>query len=331
MGGACVRVPAAPPGEARPCVHTRTHHEHGTYLRAQLDGCRCEECTRAAYRQAKEYRMGRRRPQARVPAVRVAAHLAALLGRTPRSVLRYAYLRSGLVLAETVAPILALPVPAGVDAPGAGGLVDSVGTRRRLRALAMAGWCAEDVAAWSGVHASTLARVREGHTSTVRASTRAAVAVVYAALCAWAPQEGRRRPTRAVGADEARGWVGPARWAGVDVDDPAAAPLPAAEDPGPGRVRAAGGVGPLPTGVVVVSCQVGPGGGRLVLRVRGSGGVVVADLRSHAVRLLVARAAAVGLMPARRPVTDWAAPARTVTARAPLAPAGPVPAGGGVR
>ena len=288
--------------------------------------------------------MGRRRPRPRVPAVRVAAHLAALraagvgcedvaalLGRTPRSVLRYAYLRSGLVLAETVAPILALPVPAGVDAPGAGGLVDAVGTRRRLRALAVAGWCPEDVAAWSGVHASTLARVREGHTSTVRASTRAAVAVVYAALCAWAPQEGRRRPERAVGADVARGWVGPARWAGVDVDDPAAAPLPAAEDPGPGRVRAAGGVGPLPTGVVVDSCQVGAGGGRLVLRVRGSGGVVVADLRSHAVRLLVARAAAVGLVPARRPVTDWAAPARTVTARAPLAPAGPVPAGGGPR
>lgn len=286
--------------------------------------------------------MGRRRPQARVPAVRVAAHLAALraagvgcedvaalLGRTPRSVLRYAYLRSGLVLAETVAPILALPVPAGVDAPGACGLVDAVGTRRRLRALAVAGWCSEDVAAWAGLDASTLARVREGHTSTVRASTRAAVAVVYAALCAWAPQEGRRRPERAVGADMARGWVGPARWAGVDVDDPAALPLPA-DGPGPGRGRvlAAGGTGPLPTGVVVVSCQVGAGGGRLVLRVRGSGGVVVGDLRSHAVRLLVARAAAVGLVPARRPVTDWAAPARTVTARAPLAPTGAASAGG---
>mgnify|MGYP000958089844 CR=1 FL=1 len=286
--------------------------------------------------------MGRRRPQARVPAVRVAAHLAALraagvgcadvaalLGRTPRSVLRYAYLRSGLVLAETVAPILALPVPAGVDAPGAGGLVDAVGTRRRLRALAVAGWCSEDVAAWAGLDASTLARVREGHSPSVRASTRAAVAVVYAALCAWAPQEGRRRPERAVGADTARGWVGPARWAGVDVDDPAAAPLPA-DGPGPGRGRVlvAGGTGPLPTGVVVDSCQVGAGGGRLVLRVRGSGGVVVGDLRSHAVRLLVARAAAVGLVPARRPVTDWVASARTVTARAPMAPAGPA---GGVR
>ena len=286
--------------------------------------------------------MGRRRPQARVPAVRVAAHLAALraagvgcadvaalLGRTPRSVLRYAYLRSGLVLAETVAPILALPVPAGVDAPGAGGLVDAVGTRRRLRALAVAGWCSEDVAAWAGLDASTLARVREGHSPSVRASTRAAVAVVYAALCAWAPQEGRRRPERAVGADTARGWVGPARWAGVDVDDPAAAPLPA-DGPGPGRGRVlvAGGTGPLPTGVVVDSCQVGAGGGRLVLRVRGSGGVVVGDLRSHAVRLLVARATAVGLVPARRPVTDWVASARTVTARAPMAPAGPA---GGVR
>lgn len=327
-------------GQSRPCGHTRVHHEHGTYNRAHLDGCRCRACTRAHRRRRKLYAAGLRPVlPPMVPAVRVAEHISALVesglthydiaqraGLSYLSVRRHAYRRAGRCRWESVERILAIPAR---GAASAAGYVDATGSRRRLRALAVAGWCSEDVAAWAGLDASTLARVREGHSPSVRASTRAAVAVVYAALCAWAPQEGRRRPERAVGADTARGWVGPARWAGVDVDDPAAAPLPA-DGPGPGRGRvlAVGGTGPLPTGVVVDSCRVGAGGGRLVLRVRGSGGVVVADLRSHAVRLLVARAAAVGLVPARRPVTDWVASARTVTARAPMAPAGPA---GGVR
>lgn len=33
---------------ARPCVHPRAHHQHGTYGRYNGDGCRCSACVDAA-------------------------------------------------------------------------------------------------------------------------------------------------------------------------------------------------------------------------------------------------------------------------------------------
>ena len=96
-------------GQSRPCVHTRVHHEHGTYNRAHLDGCRCRACTRAHRRRRKLYAAGLRPVlPPMVPAVRVAEHISALVesglthhdiaqraGLSYLSVRRHAYRREG--------------------------------------------------------------------------------------------------------------------------------------------------------------------------------------------------------------------------------------------
>lgn len=76
-------------GQSRPCGHTRVHHEHGTYNRAHLDGCRCRACTRA-HRRRRTARGGRRRTDsprrkpARRPVRRRAAAAAGTTTRKPR-------------------------------------------------------------------------------------------------------------------------------------------------------------------------------------------------------------------------------------------------------
>jgi len=114
-------------------------------------------------------------------------------------------------------------------------LVDATGTRRRLRALAVAGWHLGLLQSATGVSRSELGVVRRGGLPTVRAATAEAVRAVYERLEGCAPGDfGHRskdvvatvrRATRA-------GWVGAAGW-GEDIDDPAAAPAPAgaAADP----------------------------------------------------------------------------------------------------
>lgn len=44
---------------ARPCLHPRAGHQHGTYLAYQLDRCRCAECKDAGYKYKKRSRRTR--------------------------------------------------------------------------------------------------------------------------------------------------------------------------------------------------------------------------------------------------------------------------------
>ena len=228
---------AAPAGESRPCTHPRVHHEHGTYNRAQLDGCRCERCTRAIRRRRKQYQLGiKPAVSPLVPAVRVAEHLAALrqagvshrnvaerVGKSYSAVRRYAYLRQGRVRFESVKEILAIPVPDGPVL--ADGYVDATGTRRRLQALAVMGWPLAAQAQRMGLSSATLTDIRMGNVQAVRARTAATVAGWYRYLVSHPPMPHERSAlsesiTQRVGA----GWVGPMAWDQGAIDDPRARP-----------------------------------------------------------------------------------------------------------
>lgn len=246
-------VPAAPAGESRPCVHRRVHHEHGTYNRAQLDGCRCGSCTKAIRRRRKQYRLGiKPAVSPLVPARRVAEHLAALreagvshrnvaerIGRSTSAVRRYAYLRDGRVRFESVKEILAIPVPSR-PVP-ADGYVDAVGSRRRLQALAVMGWPLGVQAQRMGLSQAALTHIRMGRVLVVRARTAALIAGWYRYLLAHPPRPHERSTAadaivRRVGAN----WVGPMAWGQGAIDDPSARPWDETDETTTGEPAAAG-------------------------------------------------------------------------------------------
>ena len=98
----------------------------------------------------------------------------------------------------------------------------AIGTRRRLQALTAAGWSTSQLADRLGVTKSAIAQLRSTHQTRVLANTASDVAALYEA-CWWRTPLGRYR-ARAERYAEARGWVPPWRWDGLDLDDPAAEP-----------------------------------------------------------------------------------------------------------
>lgn len=126
---------------------------------------------------------------------------------------------------ETAAAILAVPV--SLSAAPAAARVDAAGTRRRVEALAAAGWPQAEVAARLGMPPTSLSQVlhRRGQVS---AATARAVADLYDELWDQAPPEGTRREriasARARRTAAERGWAPPLAWDDAAIDDPLAAP-----------------------------------------------------------------------------------------------------------
>lgn len=96
--------------------------------------------------------------------------------------------------------------------------VNSVGTVRRLRALAVLGHRVKDIAAASGHMPGALSKILNGHSTGVRGATAQDIATVYEA---WQHQAGPCERTRRRAARE--GWHGPDAW-DDNIDDPAAEP-----------------------------------------------------------------------------------------------------------
>lgn len=101
-------------------------------------------------------------------------------------------------------------------------MVPIVGTQRRLRALAAEGWTFEVLAAalpGQGYHRNMVGRwARTGEK--VYASAAADVATLYADLES-TPGPSYRSRVRA----REKGWPGPERWFGLDMDDPEVEPM----------------------------------------------------------------------------------------------------------
>lgn len=225
----------------RDCQHRRAHHEHGTSTAYILDGCRCAQCGAAHARDIKRYRLsvaeGRQRLiDASVPRDHVRALMAAgmsiqdiadRLGQTRGSVCRYLYGSQRRVLPAAIRGLMAIPVPAAAPAGGSG-YVPATGTRRRIHALEALGWSTRVIADRTGVSRDNLVRISTGRSQLVRAATAAAVASAYASMEVRPPtveESPQASRVRAVAAS--RGWVPPLAWDDdVDLDDPAARPMP---------------------------------------------------------------------------------------------------------
>ena len=112
------------------------------------------------------------------------------------------------------------------------GLVPSLGSTRRLRALAREGWPARAIASATKLSPRTVMRIRAGQRHWVQAAVAAAIADVYDVVSSLDPARmlpptraarDAVRFTRALAAR--RGWsYTPAAWEGLNIDDPTADP-----------------------------------------------------------------------------------------------------------
>ncbi len=98
----------------------------------------------------------------------------------------------------------------------------ATGIRRRLQALTASGWSSSQLGDRLGVSKSAVAQLRSTGQARVLATTAVDIAALYEA-CWWRTPPGRYQ-ARAERYAEARDWVPPWRWDGVDLDDPEARP-----------------------------------------------------------------------------------------------------------
>lgn len=218
------------------CTHPRARHQHGTYACYQRDACRCEPCRTVANRRAKAARVRAETGQsALVPAERTRTHLAMLMDTlTMGQIARRSGVhptalhlvlgmpdgrRSKRVARKTERAVLA--VRADRHGPERGGLVDSLGTQRRLRALVAMGWTARSLTARLGCSSRTMQLLLHGDRVEVLVTTRDRVRDLFADLSRRTPPAGRYT-TRARNVARSHGWHGVGAW--TDIDNPACMP-----------------------------------------------------------------------------------------------------------
>ncbi|GGS41227.1 hypothetical protein F2B00_03145 [Streptomyces parvus] len=208
---------------------------HGTPARYQgprrhddWTPCRCTDC-RTAVRRAEKIRDLRRRRGHNSFLSRhiVAAHLRTLLdnGWTGKMVADAAginrktvwnILNSDVttVRHDTARAVLALTPTRRPD-----GTVPSVGTRRRVHALAAMGWPLSWIAEQAGLSFTGLRDLSAGRTKSVKGTYRDAIDALYRTHSMRpGPSQAARRT--ALG----KGWVTAAAWDGAVIDDPSAEP-----------------------------------------------------------------------------------------------------------
>lgn len=219
------------------CQHPRAHHQHGTYLAWKKDGCRCEPCQRAGYREEKA--IGLRTltgTHTYTDAGPARAHLQLLLTELTigqveaRSGLHRTGLRSLLgdrlprtkrITRKTEAALLAVPFTR-VDNRDQHVLVDPTGTIRRLKALMALGWPAGQLVARLGWSHRTL-WVLMRSPGPIRAHTRHDVIELYAELSSRLPAPSRQVTARRR-LSQRYGWAPPAAWDDDEIDEPGATP-----------------------------------------------------------------------------------------------------------
>lgn len=229
------------PRIARECTHGGIH-EHGTRVAYVKDRCRCEDCTTAS-RVAEQKRRRARLygiDAGLVDAQPVRDHLA-VLSEAGIGYKRAAKLAGVSVTAvqtvlyhhpdrpdagparrvkrETAEKILG--VEPSLDILGAGALVPSRGTARRVQALVARGWSQEKIAARAGITSQRIRPILDGAAAT--AATVRAINALYEELWDQAPPESTHRDkiaaSRARGRAARMGWVPPAAWDDIDHDE----------------------------------------------------------------------------------------------------------------
>jgi hypothetical protein len=207
--------------------------DHGDPRRFRR-GCRCDDCRAGERRRRRTSnylcatgRRTNREPQAasrHVHALRRAGmndgQILAAAGICPDVL--YRLLRGGRISASNERKILAVPVaaPARVDRPGRY-LVDGTGTRRRLRALTVAGWTSTAIGDRLGVTREFVNELTNREQGGVHARTAGRVREMYLQIWDQRPEDHGVLPwvaQRLRRSAAARGWHPAAAW--DDIDDP---------------------------------------------------------------------------------------------------------------
>lgn len=99
-------------------------------------------------------------------------------------------------------------------------LVPSIGTQRRLRALAAIGWDINTLARRGGYQPIAIRNWRAGRCPRIKKVQAARIAALYEQLSGTEGPSSRSR-----GHARRHGWVPPLLWDELDIDDPAATPV----------------------------------------------------------------------------------------------------------
>ena len=226
----------------RDCQCKRANHQHGTNAAYTRDGCRCDPCRVAGMAYQKRYRLGVLRGTANslvdaAPAREHIKKLSDLYGLTPGGIAGAAGISRTVMTrltrgqARTTRATRDAILGVTIDTLPGTAFIRARGTIRRIQALACLGWSMTYVRERSGVHAQSLVWTdTAGELHWVTAETHRAIAKVYDDL-AWKGQRvpvtarERRDATWAHRTAQKNGWVPPAMWDDIDLDDrPASTP-----------------------------------------------------------------------------------------------------------
>lgn len=223
--------------EQRAAPLRRPLQPHGTTARAYgrpesgIQPCDCTPCV-TALRRYKNQRQALRAlgHPGYVPAARAARHVRALAdtGMTWTEIVAASGISHGTLSnllrddaydrnigVRTQERILAVPLP--VERRRAERRVDGTGTRRRRQGLARLGWSSDALAGRTTLSVHRLRRLQIA--PRVTAATRDEIRALYVQL------ENTPGPSvEAARRAERKGWVLPAAWDGLDIDDPRAVP-----------------------------------------------------------------------------------------------------------
>lgn len=209
---------------------------HGTYARfigrpaANVSGCRCDECRKEgrSYHMRREYLAATGRPLT-VDATRTREHLQSLLAAgagwnqlvavSKSSSATISNIISGKqakVRRSTESKFLPITIDQVIVATYS---VASLGSVRKLRALAALGHSSRLLASRSGLSQSLVLAMLAGEIKNIRPQTKAAVDALFKQM-AMTPGTNRTAAMRAA----RKGWAPPLAW-DDDLDDPGALPV----------------------------------------------------------------------------------------------------------
>lgn len=169
---------------------------HGEPSSYRSCGCKCEICRASVTKGNKVREMGGRYREYRPMSSEAHGHLLRLQQAMPQkeiaeklgtnvSMIRWwAKQENPMVRPGIEKLLLSIPAPEGtVSVVGNRTRVDSIGSMRRLRALAVAGWDAKTLAPILGMHVSSVLEIRQGKQKKVTARTHEVIKKTADELC----------------------------------------------------------------------------------------------------------------------------------------------------